>query len=880
MIVKQKNSLTENVINTSNELNNLLVNEGAALFVDLEKNVSCKNKIDELTRLIKTLEQYSTKSRSLEYIGFLGHFSSGKSSTTNSLLKTWNTAGQRATDLHPTDDSITLTTHKDNSHKLLGTHRKGDLKVGSQFVNVESLKDRVLVDTPGSGDPGIIEEMVRDFLPICDHIIYVFSATTPLDSNDIPILKKSYDELPFIPLKFIVTRANEFIKDRTSIFSGTNIDSNKVDKFTSELIARLQHILPNKRFVEDDFLFIDNLDKYNIDKLEEYIFNPLEQVKDLHSHKIQYFIDNIKGIRNYFKVYTHDQIQSLDKLVQIASSNHNKYKQSFLMGKSDLTENWRNIYDEICKKNISLEKKVNQLRKDTQIPSNIEHIPCIKDYKSSVRDGTDMDLDSYAESIVNSIEEMFESIIYAIKTEAKEIINNSSIEDIEIFSLIDIETPKHKFRNSAMPQYLLSKIESLQDGVVSNLDKYKLSIDSTKNYILSVTKNNLNSNINSEEKYTIKSQKELEKILDNFYNHVTIYKGAILAIDAIAIAEKLRLGGAIDELNNVELKEEYKKVIKEEVIGSIYSDRMVHIETYQSELSSVRDKTTKIMMPDTRSTDNDEGDSVDLTKNMKNAIDDHINDGELKKTIKKQIISEIQSNVINTQKECRDNIIEEKKKIRYRMFIRLAGATLIGFVLGLFVILNDNNLISKIPFLKTFVTNSLGSSFLTELFFVLSTTGLAWIFNNDKKEHDKNMTDIPEIKKSELIKHVEQIKLNKGVISDLQKTKTEEFLSSLWRATTDQELKRSISYNQSYFNSLHNYSISTLENLEIYQKSSTSFLTRTMDIYNDPKSNLDTLTYISHKIKDDAIEPSFNLFKSRQSELNDFYEKIRTFELV
>ena len=32
------------------------------------------------------------------------------------------------------------------------------------------LNQRVVVDTPGTGDPSVLEEMVRDFLPICDRL--------------------------------------------------------------------------------------------------------------------------------------------------------------------------------------------------------------------------------------------------------------------------------------------------------------------------------------------------------------------------------------------------------------------------------------------------------------------------------------------------------------------------------------------------------------------------------------------------------------------------------------------------------------------------------------------------------------------------------------
>lgn len=878
-MIEKKYDLTENIISSSNNLKKLLIDKGASLLVDIEEAVECKNKIDELKRLIGTLEQYSTKSHSLEYIGFVGHFSSGKSSTTNSLLKIWNTKGQRATDLHPTDDSVTLTTHKNNSHKLLGTHRKGELKVGSQYVNVDSLKDRVLVDTPGSGDPGIIEEMVRDFLPICDHIIYVFSATTPLDTNDIPILKKSHEELPFIPIKFIVTRANEFIKDRKVVFSKENIDIDKINKFTSELIARLQQIVPDKRFIEEDFLFVDNLDKYNTEKLEDFIFDSSQKVKDLHSHKIQYFISNIKEVRDFFKVYTYEQIQSLNKLVHIAASNHEKYKKSFLMGKSDLTENWRDIYEEIHQRSISQETKIKKLREDVNIPLNINQITFIKEFNISLENEIRMQLDIYVNTILESIERMLDSMVSKIKIEAKNIINNNSIDSIDVSELKDIEFDDYKFRGESVPQYLLFLIESLKSGLKSNLDDYESNIINVKKYILSVTNNN--SNLKKEEKVTLKSQKELGKILENFYSHVALYKGAILAIDAIGIAEKLRLGNAIDELNNVELNDDYKNSINDKVRNLIYSDRVTHIETYKIELSRIRENVAKVTIPPSiTQTEYYDNDSSALVTELKNKVESHINDNRLKKVVKEQAISEIHSIVINLQKQCRDNIIEEKKSIRKRAWKRILGAVLLGSSLGLVVILIDNSFISKIPFVNTIITNNLGASILTELVFIFFTTGFAWMFNKLKKGQNKNLQDIPEIKKSELISSIDQVTFNKKDIMNSQSTTIQSLLEKHWRSIAKNELEKAISRNQNYFDDLRNNSVLINDAIDNYQKSSLSFLNRATDFYNDPKSNLEVLADVSHEIKDAAIEPSFIIFKDRQVQLNDFYEELKSVEFV
>src|SRR2546426_12726506 len=67
--------------------------------VDLDRsNVS--RRYDLLLRLKDSLAQYAARSVDLFYVGLLGHFSAGKSSTINSLLNLWGQSEQRPVDLH------------------------------------------------------------------------------------------------------------------------------------------------------------------------------------------------------------------------------------------------------------------------------------------------------------------------------------------------------------------------------------------------------------------------------------------------------------------------------------------------------------------------------------------------------------------------------------------------------------------------------------------------------------------------------------------------------------------------------------------------------------------------------------------------------------
>ncbi|MBT5457019.1 MAG: hypothetical protein HOK82_10455, partial [Rhodospirillaceae bacterium] len=177
---------------------------------ELETNRRCFEIMNRLVRIRESLAQYNEKNRLLFYVGLIGHFSSGKSSTINSLLDLWDKKEKRRVGLNPTDKNITLIATPSNIDSITPLTSEGRMSVRSYPLKHEFLEDVVLVDTPGSGDPKVFEEIVQDFLPICDVIFYLFSAANPLDRADLPVLNLLAEKLPFVPVRLVVTRTDEF----------------------------------------------------------------------------------------------------------------------------------------------------------------------------------------------------------------------------------------------------------------------------------------------------------------------------------------------------------------------------------------------------------------------------------------------------------------------------------------------------------------------------------------------------------------------------------------------------------------------------------------------------------------------------------------------
>jgi len=318
------------------ELEDLLEEPETGEALDLAKNARTTEQYNILRRLKRSLTQYLERDGDLFYVGLVGHFSSGKSSTINSILDIWRTDQARQTDLNPTDTTITLITSEGNSKSLLGVIREGHVTIRHESVENELLQKVVIADTPGSGDTQFVEEVARDFLPICDVILFFFAATSPLDKTDLPLLTEIHKRLRFIPLRFIITRADEFRVDLSKRVSETNIDAAKRDRFLGDVLTRLNKVLHPTVCTEESFILIDNKAAYNIDRLVELIQtkcdpdNPSARIV-MHGHKLHYFQSTARELKTFFGNFIDDKLRELNTIVSTAEQNIQLYDKNVLI---------------------------------------------------------------------------------------------------------------------------------------------------------------------------------------------------------------------------------------------------------------------------------------------------------------------------------------------------------------------------------------------------------------------------------------------------------------------------------------------------------------------------------------------------------------------
>jgi predicted GTPase len=304
----------------------------------------------QLVRLRKSLEQYAERQAALTYIGLVGHFSSGKSSLINAVLGLNADSGSaRPTGLHPTDKWITLLTHGDNAEALVAGAGIGSMTIRIQTIASDFLKHLVLADSPGTGDPHLIEEMARDFLPMCDLVLFLFSAASPLDETDLPTLRELHKRLPFIPMLFVVTRADELRKDKVVQLSEDNFDRSKASEFLAEAISRISRILGNNQYSPSDFLLVDNVTGFGIEALKLELmrradpFNPLSRMT-IHGHKVHFYLTAARELSNVFAEFLDSKLSDLRAMVSLAERNIREYNRGVEISNNHLTKSWFDRY--------------------------------------------------------------------------------------------------------------------------------------------------------------------------------------------------------------------------------------------------------------------------------------------------------------------------------------------------------------------------------------------------------------------------------------------------------------------------------------------------------------------------------------------------------
>jgi predicted GTPase len=552
------------ILNGLRDLESVLDGPLASKALDLTENATTSRQKDLLIRLKKSLEQYVERTGDLVYIALIGHFSSGKSSTINSLLNLWGKPSQRDVDLNPTDKAITLITHEKNATSLLGVVNQGSVPIKMQPIESELLSGMVLADTPGTGDPHLVEELARDFLPICDLVLFFFSAASPLDSTDIPLLMELHRRLPFIPLRFVITRADELRSDPHQPISNSNFDVGKAAAFIADVMSRITLLLKPSKYSDKDFLLIDNKAQFNVDVLRSDLLNRADPANlssriTMHSHKVKFFQTTAESLRQFFASFVEAKLNELNRVVSTGEKNIQKYHEAVSIANSNLTKSWfdqHNALQELKSKATERTKSLSEL------PASVFDFEPASKLFSEIRSDITRQTSSVAEQIQQQVTQ---SGLEQLKRHLSQVRRAVATADLDSMSPQDHGlspiTIEWTFGDTEIIQvnYLARKVDDARHklstlvlGIATDTRRFLEDIQRTIQHRQVIGKC---------EEIVSDAQISLARDLDVYFQSVQVYRTGVIAMTSMSSIAKLGISEELDQIET-EFTDEDKESIK------------------------------------------------------------------------------------------------------------------------------------------------------------------------------------------------------------------------------------------------------------------------------------------------------------------------------
>ena len=267
-----------NALNKTDSLSILNIDE--ALFDSPETTLEYRARCKAWTQLKNTassIPDLLQQPDSIALVGFLGHFSSGKSSLINALLDVAgeNPEHEREVGQHPTDTRITLITHRDHANLV-----KGSAYTALDTIDVvrgpalDFLQHATLVDTPGLGNDEVEHEAVSRFLHLCHVLVITIAARVPFadKDKDFELLDTAFNGLEGVPKILVITSSEEFLSSRQGRFE-TDWQQDLAETFWQEALERLKND-PRFRnhlsqFHDAGPFFVDSKEPFGVDEVKE-----------------------------------------------------------------------------------------------------------------------------------------------------------------------------------------------------------------------------------------------------------------------------------------------------------------------------------------------------------------------------------------------------------------------------------------------------------------------------------------------------------------------------------------------------------------------------------------------------------------------------------
>lgn len=855
----------------------------ACKVLELKTNLDSGKELDQLIRLERSLLHYLERKGDLLYVGFMGHFSSGKSSTINSLLGLRGSSKAREVDLNPTDKAITLLAHPQNSKSLIGLKSEGSIPVRTDFIEHDLLKNIVLADTPGSGDPLLLNEMVRDFLPVCDIILYFLSAASPFTVADTPMLKAKTKELPFIPMKFVITRGDEFRRNKAVMLSQDNFDASLAEKFLEEVILRVGKILGENPNKTRDIIIIDNECRYNIDHLINFLVDQSDTHDSskrvvMHGHKVAYFISHSQDIQLYFKELLDLKTDVLKKIVDHAKLNIARYQDKVQITNNKLTESWIKNLSLMNDVRGDLIRKFDEAKQGMVLSANPFDEEKLAMWHQKIASGIEASATSRLSEIVRDLEQHASQVLMRCFHELRSTLSSEKIDKLKLSDVNDSGAINFKANPNTlelnMPYGLERQVAECQD-ILSDIvhDKFAsliTGLNSHHSRLVALQPLKEFGDIIS------RSVASLEDDIKTYFDNVYVYRSGVFAIQVREAISKLGIEKELDEVES-EFKEDFKEQVTREAKDQIFPEANVLISAYTLKLRELLDS-CKGLRDAAKSFEIKEAKPIGQSNQILydepswlKVIDEYGNQvTKYVRVILKRIYAKLESIQTNYFSSLKD--LKNKKRRRFRKITLAFGA--LGLIA--FLLLRMFNYVPSSLTLAMIVVIGIVSSLSANLI------GYAVARITDKSE--KRVVELRSEYEKKLLSDCQEmadIEIREFNLSPLNSQPLLAFLQAAWTAQAEthkaQAMSGRIGADYTKIRSLAEQYVELTDNYRALVDEMSRKLTK---YFSDIDSNLGRLQKISKSISTVAIEPSFQLLDTTHHDLLRVSETIATTTFV
>ena len=848
------------------QLQSLLESPVAMSALDLDRNVKAAAQYAILKRLGKSLLQYIERDGALFYVGLIGHFSAGKTSSINSLLNTWNTELERKTDFHPTDKTITLITQGRNADSLLGVIREGHVPIRLQKIESTLLNQIVLVDTPGTGDPEFFEEVARDFLPICDVILFLFSAASPLDASDVPLLKELHLRLPFIPLHFVVTRADELRLDPRQALTEANFDTAKASHFLDSGVSRVNALLAPQVYQSTSFTFIDNRNNFRLDQLRSFIENKCDTSNPhahtaMHMNKLQFYLQSARELNRFFAGILEHKLAEVSKIVASAARNIERYQEIVQISNNNLTKAWLEATGALTKASA---RSIEALRVPSNLPADFIWFQAVNNKKNELYKDMERDARFAAQAIAASTRSFVTNLLREQAYQVEKAISENAIPKLNSAQQklsvppIQVVVKESDIISSAV---VIRRYNDLRDAeamalrdAASDLRRLIKELGDAAHH-----KQQLHESTSIIENAKTSLKDDLEK----FFQNVELYRTGVFSHTTKEAIATLGIGHQLDQLEN-EFTEQDKERFVIEATSQLFPDADVLLTSMSNMFFEVSEKEA-VLAETARLLRLERGQSP--SKGINDALSRAC--GSLASDLTQALQADVALFCSELNLRISEAIVDAKSKYDYQVehfrTERRRSYVLFCGIMGLIWLAAVVAVHHERPAPKSAAGEaalSIAAGLILQLGTVLFVNwwkSLPKLLNRVQEDvHSKLSRNIRE----EIAKALQSIRfgaLDEAIMSArLNKLYIETFSveNELWRGVAV-EFFMAIKDLQQKFMNVRQQQLANIDALRA----------GTLKFFADPTHNLTILTGIAVKIKERAIEPSFSLLDTTREQL-------------